>query len=128
MSYGTQQRGITLIGFIVVLVIVGFFAFIGMRLVPVYIEYNSVVSTMKSLQSEPALANATPEAIRLRLDRGFNIGYVDSVKPQNIKITRSGNGYNLNIKYEVRKPMAYNIEFVAMFDKTVEISRQGSLD
>ncbi|SDD19488.1 DUF4845 domain-containing protein [Aquimonas voraii] len=128
MKLGTRQRGITLLGFIVVLAVVGFFAFLAMRLFPVYSEYYSVVSAMKGLQAEPGIATQTPEKIRSLLNNRFYISYVESVKPNHVKITRSGNGYNLNIKYEVRRPMAYNIDFVAKFDKTVELSRQGAVD
>lgn len=128
MKLGTRQRGITLLGFIVVLAVVGFFAFLAMRLFPVYSEYYSVVTAMKGLQSEPGVGQMTPEKIRDLLNRRFYISYVESVKPNHIKITRAGTGYNLNIKYEVRKPLAYNLDFVAMFDKTVELQRQGSTD
>ncbi|WP_395789330.1 DUF4845 domain-containing protein [Aquimonas sp.] len=129
MNSGKQQRGITLLGFIVVLMVVGFFAFLAMRLFPVYQEYHfGVVGAMKGVQQEPGVANMTPEKIKDLLNRRFYISYVESVKPQHIKITRSGTGYNLNIKYEVRRPLAYNLEFVATFDKTVELSRQGSTD
>lgn len=45
------QRGITLLGFLMILMIVGFFAFLVMRLFPVYSEYYSVVSAMKGVQA-----------------------------------------------------------------------------
>jgi hypothetical protein len=128
MKLGTRQRGITLLGFIVVLAVVGFFAFLAMRLFPVYSEYYSVVTAMKGLQAEPGVGQMTPEKIRDLLNRRFYISYVESVKPNHIKITRAGTGYNLNIKYEVRRPLAYNLDFVAVFDKTVELQRQGSTD
>lgn len=128
MKLGTRQRGITLLGALVMLSILGFFAFLAMRLFPVYSEYHSVVSAMKGLQGEPGVGQMTPERIRELLNRRMYISYVESVKPNHVKITRSGTGYNLNIKYEVRKPLAYNLEFVAMFDKTVELQRQGSTD
>ncbi len=128
MKLGTRQRGITLLGFLVVMMILGFFAFLIMRLFPVYSEYHSVVSAMKGLQSEPGIGQMPPERIRALLTNRFYISYVESVKPNHVKITRAGNGYTLNIKYEVRKPLAYNLDFVAKFDKTVELSRQGSTD
>lgn len=128
MKLGTRQRGITLLGALVMLAILGFFAFLAMRLFPVYSEYHSVVSAMKGLQAEPGAGQMTPERIRDLLNRRLYISYVESVKPNHIKITRVGTGYNLNIKYEVRKPLAYNIDFVAMFDKTVELQRQGNID
>lgn len=117
----------TLIGFVFVLAIAGFFAFLIMRLFPVYSEYYSVVSAMKGLADEPGSATMPPATIRDRLSRRFDISYVESVKPEHIKITRA-NGYNLTIKYEVRRPLIYNLDFVAMFDKTVELGRQGGVD
>ncbi len=124
MASKAKQGGLTLIGFVVVLGVVGFFAFLGMKLFPVYTEYYSVVQAMKAVQAEPGVANMSPQKIRESLDRRFNISYVDSVKPENIKVTRQ-NGYNLNIKYEVRRPLVYNLDFVAAFDKTVDLTRQG---
>ncbi len=117
--------GITLIGFLMVLAVVGFFAYIAMKLFPVYSEYYGVLQAMKALQVEPAITNKTPDQIRSLLDRKFNISYVTSVKPNNIRITRNGGGYLLNIKYEVRDNMIYNIDFVAKFDKTIDLSRRG---
>lgn len=123
-----KERGLTLLGFLIVLVVVGFFAYVAMRLFPVYSEYYSVVSAMKGVAGEPGAANMDPARIRDLLSRRFDISYVDSVKPQNIKIVRSGNGYTLNIKYEVRRPLIYNLDFVASFDKTVDLVRGGQTD
>jgi hypothetical protein len=117
-----NQRGITLMGFLIVLSVAGFFAYLGMRLFPVYIEYYGVVTAMKSIQNEPGAAQMSPEQIRLLLDRRFDISGVNSVKREHIKITRE-RGYNLTITYEVRRPMIYNIDFVAMFDNTVDLAR-----
>ena len=48
------QRGITLLGFIIVLAVVGFFAYVGMKLFPMYSEYYSVKSALKGLANESA--------------------------------------------------------------------------
>lgn len=121
------HSGMTLIGFVFVLIIAAFFAFLIMRLFPVYSEYYSVVSSMKGIQSEPGVASMPPAKIRDLLNRRFSISYVKSVKQDNIKIDRK-NGYNLTIKYEVREPLVYNLDFVAKFEKTVSLTRQGGVD
>lgn len=122
-----RQRGLTLIGFVIVLAVVGFFAYIGMQLFPVYGEYYSVVSAMKGVQSEPGVATMSPERIKDLLFRRFYISYVESVKPENVRVSRK-EGYTLTVKYEVRRPLIYNIDFVASFDKTVDLTRQGGID
>jgi Domain of unknown function (DUF4845) len=125
MPMTRKHSGVTLIGFLMILMVVGFFAFLIMRLFPVYSEYYSVASAMKSVQSSPGSANWTPQQIKDSLDRYFNINYVSSVKPANIRITRKEGGYLVNIHYEVRGPLAYNLEYVAVFDKTVDLVRKG---
>ena len=127
MARAARQDGITLIGFLFVLMMAGSIAFIIMKLFPVYSEYYSVVSAMKGIANEPGVATMPPVKIRDLLSRRFDISYVESVKPEHIKITRQ-NGYNLTIAYEVRRPLVYNLDFVAMFDKTVELTRQGDID
>lgn len=127
MTYTSRQNGMTLIGFLFVLMIAGSIAFLVMKLFPVYSEYYSVVSAMKGIANEPGVANMPPTKIRDLLNRRFDISYVESVKPEHIKITRQ-NGYNLTITYEVRRPLVYNLDFVAMFDKTVALTRQGEID
>jgi hypothetical protein len=115
------QKGITLLGFVMILAIVGFFAFLIMRLFPVYSEYYGVVQAMKAIQVEPGIATKTPEQIKDLLDRKFYISYVTSVKKNNVKVTRKDGGYTLTVKYEVRGPLMYNLEYVATFDKTVTL-------
>ena len=124
MASKARQQGITLMGFLMVLAVVGVFAFIGIKLFPVYSEYYSVVGDMRGVAAEPGIAQAEPAAVKEKLFRRFDISYVGSVRPENVKITRD-KGYNLRVNYEVRRPLAYNLDFVAKFDKTVDLTRAG---
>ena len=116
----SRQQGITLIGFLIVLAVGGFFAYLAMRLVPVYSEYYSVVTALKGLQQEPGMANQSPEEIREALFKRFDIGYVESVKREHVKISKD-RGVVVQVTYEVRRPLMYNIDFVASFDKSVDL-------
>lgn len=124
MASKTKQQGLTLLGFMMVLFVIGIFAFVGFKLFPVYTEYYSVVADMKGVAAEPGIAQTDPVMVRDKLFRRFYISYVTSVKPENVKIKRD-KGYNLTVTYEVRKPLIYNLDFVAKFDKTVDLTRAG---
>ena len=121
----SRQQGMTLLGFILVLMVVGAFAFIIIRLFPVYSEYYSVVSAMRALQQEPGIAAKTPDQVRDLLDRKFYISYVKTPKKNDIKITRREGEYILQVKYDVRGDLLYNLDYIASFDKTVSLSRPG---
>ena len=120
-SIAKRQRGITLIGFLIVLSVAGFFIYVGMKLVPVYSEYYSVVTAMEGVAEEPGIAGRDPGAIRELFRRRFEIGYVESVRPENIRILRDSNGQRLEVTYEVRRPLMFNLDFVAKFEKTVDM-------
>ncbi len=127
MRRPNPQAGITLIGFLLILMVVGFFAFLGMRLFPVYIEYYGLRQAMKAVAAEPGIATLPPEQVKASLDRKLNISYVTSVKPNNVRVTRQGGNYLLNVRYEVRGPLVYNLEFIATFNHTETLTRGGSL-
>jgi hypothetical protein len=120
-------RGITLIGFLVMLCVAGFFAYIAMRLVPVYVEYFGVVKAMEMVKSEPGSAQRSVEEIRRDLSLKFDTQYVDDsdVPPQSIQLKREGGGATLRIAYEKRVPFMYNIDLVASFDKSVALKNTG---
>lgn len=116
-----RQTGITLIGFLMVLVVLGFLAFMGMRLFPIYSEWYSVVTAMKGLAKEPGIGTMSADQIRTRFDRRLYTSYVNSVKPNNVRITTQG-GPQIRVRYEVRQPFIGNLEFVATFDRTEKLT------
>ena len=59
-----KQSGLSLVGFLVVLAVVGFAAYVGMKLFPMYQEYYSVQSAMKGLANEPGVADMDPAKVQ----------------------------------------------------------------
>ncbi len=124
MSLHHRTRGITLIGFLILLVVVGFFVYLAMRLVPAYLEYMNVVKAMEQVKNEAGSAQASPEQIRRSLSLKFDTQYVadNAIPPQAIQVVREGNAQVLRIRYERRIPFAYNVDLLASFDKSVNLS------
>lgn len=119
------QYGITLIGFAMVLIVVGFFAYAAMKLIPVYTEYFGVVKSLKSLQSEAGIQNMSIEEIRRSLSLKFNVQYVDEadVPLSSVTLITSNGNHSLNVAYDVTKPFMYNIDLLVHFNYTVDLSK-----
>lgn len=116
-----KQKGLTLIGFGIVLVLVVFFAYVGMRLVPLYLEYHAVVGAMDRLQEDPGAGKLSPGAIRERIMRSLYVSYAsDNVKRENITVKRQ-DGVQVRVAYEVRRPMVGNVDVMVSFDRTVTL-------
>lgn len=122
-----KVEGITLIGFVIVLLVLGFFAYLAMRLVPMYVEYFGVLKAMEQLRQEPGAAQKSLAQVRGELSLKFNTQYVDetSVTPQSISLKREGGAATLRIAYEKRVPFLYNIDLVGKFDKSLNLSGAG---
>lgn len=116
-----RQNGLSLVGFLGILLLLTICVLIGMRLFPMYSEYYSVVGSMKSLQQEPGIAKKAPDTIKELFFRRLYVNYVDSVKRKNVLVGRGQKGLFIRVKYEVRRPMVGNLDVVASFDKTVQL-------
>ncbi len=119
-----RQSGLTLISFFIVLVVLGFFALIGMKLFPIYSEYYGVVRSMKTVQGTPGVQKMTPDRIWDLFSRSLYINYSENVKRQHFSLTRK-DGYKMRVSYEVRKPLIFNLDVVAKFDRTVDLRSGG---
>ena len=119
------QKGITFIGFVIVLMVVGFLAYVAMKLVPVYSTHMGVVKAMKQLQTEAGIADKSIEDIRHDLSVKFDLQYVDeSVIPrQNIQLKKQGGSTTIRIFYDRRVPFMYNVDLLVHFDTTVDLSK-----
>ena len=124
-----RASGITLIGFLMLLCVVGFFAYLAMRLIPMYTEYMGVVKAMEQMRDEPNAANMAPAQVRGLLLLKFNTQYVDdkAIPPQNIRVVRQGNAQTLSVTYERKVPFIYNLELVGTFEKSVNLSAANGL-
>jgi len=114
-----KAQGITLIGFVFVLVVLGFFLYAGMQIGPVYMDHMSVVKAMKTAASEGG--NESPAAIKSRISKLLYISYVDQVKPADFKIVR-GNGREIQVKYDVEKEFIHNLSFKMKFEESVPLN------
>jgi len=116
-----KQNGLTLIGFAMVLVLVVFFAYVGMRIIPLYLEYNAVVSTLNQLQKTPGAKSMSPAKLKQNITNSLWVSYsANNVKREHIKISRS-NGVLVRIAYEVRRPLLGNIDLILSFDRSVTL-------
>ena len=123
-----KQSGLSLVGFLEVLAVVGFAAYVGMKLFPMYQEYYSVQSAMKGLANEPGVADMDPAKVQDLFFRRLYINYSENVKPQNVKFERMEGGWKMRVNYEVRRPLVGNLDVVGKFDKTQDLTRRGGGD
>ena len=120
-----KQGGMTLTSFLMVLAVVGFALYVGMKLFPMYQEYYAVQSAMKGLANEPGVADMDPAKIQDLFFRRLYINYSESVKPSHVKIERMDGGWKMSVSYEVRRPLVGNLDVIGKFDASEPLTRRA---
>jgi Tfp pilus assembly major pilin PilA len=120
-----NQRGITLMGFIIALVVAAFFIYMGMIIFPAYNEYQGVKKAMDSVAAAANPNESSQEVIAKAIDKQFTVGYVDTIQGKDIKLIREKKGNLISVDYEVRKGFVYNIDFAVKFKYQTPLGGKG---
>ena len=115
MTRPSQQRGISLIGWAVILLVAVILGTAALRMVPAYLEYNTISSAIKSLQQDSKTALMSPREVREALHKRFTINQVNVISVNDLAITKEGGVLTIGTDYEVREPMFYNVSIVMTF-------------
>jgi hypothetical protein len=128
MQSSKRQKGLTLISMIIVLAVLGFFAFAAMKLIPVYTEYMGVVKSMKAVANSPNASEKSLEQLRRDLSLSYSVQYVEdtTIPPDGVKLETAGGARRLRITYDKVVPFLYNISLLAHFDHTEDLSLGGT--
>jgi hypothetical protein len=100
-----RQRGMTMLGILVVVVVVGAWA----TLEKVRDEFDSNPGTTEFM-------------LRKAVERHFDIEMVEVITPADLEITKDGGLFTMRAAYEDTVPLAGNVSFLVSFDKSVEVN------
>jgi len=117
----SQQRGLTMISWIVVIVFLLFQAVIAMNVIPVYLTDRSVASIMQELPNDFKAQESSTKELKGLVSKRLSINSVYSVKPEHISV-KKGRGENIvTIEYEPRGKLIGNLEYIIHFQHEARV-------
>jgi len=113
-SIQKTQQGISAIGFIIILAILGAGVYIGLQYIPQYIECGTVDSILENLEkTNKETPFSSEKGIRDMIGKQLEMNQMDDLR-DSFKVTRDGEMYIVKVSYErelnliyKRKPMKY---------------------
>lgn len=99
---GNKQRGISLVGLIVVLAVIGVAALVAMQVLPTYSEYRAVKGAIVKAKG----AGTTPQEIRASFDKSAEVGYISSISGRDLTIERVDGGLEVSFAYDKKIHLA----------------------
>lgn len=112
-----RQQGMSIIGLLLLLVILGFMAIVAMKIIPMYINYHTVKSTIDNIRKDPNIGTMTPEQIHESLQKRFDIGFVNHVKAKDLPIK----GKTLHLTYDEDQELFYGLHAVLRVNETIPL-------
>jgi Domain of unknown function (DUF4845) len=118
----SKQRGITLMGLLIGLVLVGGWIYVGIRLTPVYLQGMAVKSALNKVRDEyESNPGTNVQMIRVAISRQFDVESITAITFKDIEITQEGGSFMVRAAYEDVRPLVANVSLLVDFDETVEI-------
>jgi len=119
---GRRQRGMTVIGMLLLIIVIAFVALIAMKVVPMYIQYFTVKSTIESIRKEPQIAQMSPTDIQNAIQKRFDIGYVDNITARDLKIRNDRGGRVLDLVYQDERTLFYGLSVVLKVNEAIPLN------
>lgn len=118
----SSQRGMTVIGMLLLIIMLAFIALIAMKVVPLYVQYYTIKSTIESIRKEPQLAQMSTQDIQAGIQKRFDIGYVENVKARDLKVRSESGGRVLDLVYQDERPLFYGLSVILKVNETVSLN------
>lgn len=116
-----QQRGLTMISWVFVLVILAFCGKFGFAVVPMYAENVYVVNALKTFVAPGVQVNEMSDSeIKKRIMNFYLVNNVREAGPKNIVIDRKSKNVVITIDYESRSNLFMNIDVVMRFQNHLD--------
>jgi len=118
-----RQQGITAIGFILIAAMVGLIGYGALRLFPVYQTQFKIAKLMNDLSSEYDGNDPNPTRLGSAIEKRLDIEGVDYPSRKDFVITKTDEGFRVEVNYEDQVPFIANISLLAAFENSAEIRR-----
>jgi hypothetical protein len=118
-SLANSQRG-SMYTTLILVAMVGIFILAALKIIPTYIDNNIIVNAMEGMVANDELKDKNIAEIRSSLMRTLNTNNVDNFDPNNVVLVREDDREYIDINYEARAPLFYNIEAVVVFTNRFE--------
>jgi hypothetical protein len=118
----SRQRGLTMIGFMFVAVVLVMIAILAMKVAPAYMEFFSVKKILNTMGQEPELKSMSNADIRHDFEKRADVDYVTAVKPADLTIDRQGAVPVVTADYTYRTQLVGNVSLVVDFHASTDPS------
>ena len=118
-----SQKGLTTIGWILIIAIFGSIVLTGLKILSMYLDYYNVKSVVDSVANDPEIDPKSKKDLWSAISKRLVINSIRFMKREDVSFKRKNGITTITIDYEVEKPYIAQLYLVAKFNYSVEINR-----
>jgi hypothetical protein len=116
-----KQQGWTMWSLAFSLSVVGFIAWLGLKIVPLYMDNSTIRSVLKPLAQDRSLVDEPYDSISETIRKRLDINSIKWVKDKDIEFVEEDAYTQIRIDYEKRIKMVSNIDLIVTFENHVNL-------
>lgn len=120
-----EQKGLTLIGWVLVLFFVGTFIWSAIVMTTIHLERLKIKSALETLQTFSFITKESEDKIRTRIMNKLSIDYLETERREyykdRFKINKNDGALSVSIDYEIRKPLFWSFDLIGKYSDSVKI-------
>jgi hypothetical protein len=125
MTFARSQKGMSMLGWVVVFGLAAFFASAGFKMLPHYMDFWSIEKSIMSLETDSAVGVKTVSDFHRHVKKGMQVNGVRGLDlDEAMSVQLEGNEFFVHLNYEKREPLIQNLDLVVTFDKEFRIRAQ----
>ena len=113
-----KQQGMTFIGAIFVIAAIVFFAMLGLKLVPAYLEFMNIKNAVKKLSNEASFNSMSKKELSNAFNRSAQIDDFKSVTGADLQVAKTDGGNVVSVQYQKMIPVFANASVLLDFNAT----------
>lgn len=122
MTFARSQQGLSILGWLVVLAVVAFFASTAFKVIPHYLDYMSMEKIITSVETDAAQEVRTVGDFYGHVSKGMQVNNIRDLNLRDaVKVKVENNEFLVHLKYEKREPLIENLDLVVNFDKEFRV-------
>ncbi|MGV6809992.1 MAG: DUF4845 domain-containing protein [bacterium] len=125
------QQGLSFISWLVVIALVIFLSMTAIKIVPMYLKFNTIKSLMDDIAANTSVSQANKTYVYAKIDDYININGINDLSSKDFEFARikgQKKARLLSIQYEERQLWFANLDIIATFDYSTTIGAQNPLE
>ena len=115
-----RQRGVSLSGLLIWVVVLALAGIGAMKLIPAYIQNAQIKDIFSTIALDPEMQTAPPRNIRESYNKRAMINNISIIDMNDVEISKDASGLSLSASYQMKIPLVGNASLLLEFNPSSE--------